>query len=71
MNHTIATPTQRDRILAYLRKGNTLTPLEALRKFGTLRLSGRILELRQAGYTIKSRLVDVNGKKVAKYLLIQ
>lgn len=61
---------QTERILQHLKKGRTLTPLEALHKFGTLRLSGRILELRQAGYLIKSRLVEINGKRVARYLLI-
>jgi hypothetical protein len=71
MSHTIQAPRQRDRILAYMRKGRTLTPIEALEKFGTLRLSGRILELRQEGYQIKSRLVDIGGKRVARYLLVQ
>ena len=62
--------TQNDAILAYLRAGHALTPLEALELFGCFRLSGRILELRQAGYPIESRLLTVlGGKRVAEYSL--
>lgn len=59
--------TQSQSILKHLKAGRTLTPLEALRKFGTLRLSGRILELREAGYRIRTKLVSVRGKRVAEY----
>lgn len=45
---------QRDQILAYLKDGHELTPLDALVRFKCLRLSGRILELRQAGYDIET-----------------
>jgi hypothetical protein len=58
---------QRLQILRHLAKGKTLTPLEALAKFGTLRLSGRILELKAEGWPIKSRMVRVGSKYVAEY----
>jgi len=70
MSITIRQPSQAQRILAHLKKGRTLTPLEAIHKFDCLRLSGRILELREAGYLIKSRIVEINGKRVARYLLV-
>jgi hypothetical protein len=51
----------------FLATGESITPLKALRKFGIFRLSGRIYDLRQMGWPIKSTLVDVGGKKVASY----
>lgn len=66
MNHT---QSQEKRILAYLKAGHTLTPLQALRKFGSFRLGARIHKLRKR-YLIKSRLVEVNGRRVARYLLV-
>ncbi len=63
--------TQRNEILAYLKSGRTLTPLEALNRFGCLRLGARIYDLNHEGYKIKSKLVNVgNGKRVAEYSLI-
>lgn len=60
--------TQADEILAWLKAGNTLTPLEALNKFGCMRLSGRIFDLRAAGHDIQSETVEVGeGKHVARY----
>jgi hypothetical protein len=67
----IREPSQADRILAYMKKGRTLTPLEALEKFGCFRLGARVWQLKKAGHDIRSRLVDVNGKKVSRYLLVQ
>lgn len=58
---------QATRILAHLKAGKKLTPLQALNKFGCLRLSGRVLELRQAGYQIKTRLVRKGRSRVAEY----
>lgn len=58
---------QATRILAHLKAGKKLTPLQALQKFGCLRLSGRVLELRQAGYDIKTKLVKRGGSRVAEY----
>ena len=55
-------------ILRYLRAGNTLTPLDALRLFGCLRLGARIWDLRQAGYPITEETVTLpNGKRVGRY----
>lgn len=58
---------QAERILKHLKSGRKLTPLQALQKFGTLRLSGRVLELRQAGYDIKTTIVRRGASRVAQY----
>lgn len=58
---------QRLRVLRHLAKGKSLTPLNALRLFGTLRLSGRIKELRDEGWPIETEMVTVSGARVAKY----
>lgn len=61
---------QADQILAHLREGKHLTPLDALIKFHCLRLAGRIHELRAAGYRIATgERVLSNGKRVACYRL--
>lgn len=62
------------RILAALRGGRTLTALDALRDFGTIRLPSRIHELRRAGHPILSEPVEVaraDGSmvRVARYRL--
>ena len=47
---------QRDAILADLKSGLLLTPLDALRRYGCSRLAARVRELREAGYPIVSTL---------------
>lgn len=62
---------QNQRILSYLKKGGTLTPMQALRLFGTWALSSRIAELNASGRIIKSELVKVrSGKIVSRYSMI-
>lgn len=61
-------PTQASRILAHLRAGNRLTPLDALERFGCFRLAARIHELRREGWDICERAVETaSGKRVAEY----
>ncbi len=62
--------TQNDAILAYLQAGGTLTPLDALERFGCFRLGARVWDLKERGYNIVSeRLTVPGGKVVAKYSL--
>ena len=63
--------TQNQRILDYLKSGKTLTPLEALNKFGCLRLSARIFNLREQGNAIITKNVTRKGKTFAEYSLLQ
>ena len=59
-------------ILAHLEAGNMLTPIDALQKFGCFRLGARIYDLKQEGYNIEAeRVTDKNGKRYARYRLLQ
>ena len=72
MNYNLNNPdTHNSRILAWLKKGRTITPRQALDLFDCFRLSGRIYDLRDAGYNIKTRdkVVGPNKKHVAEYYL--
>lgn len=46
--------TQKDKIIAYIKKHGSITPLDALREFGCMRLATRIFELKEDGYKIKT-----------------
>jgi hypothetical protein len=61
---------QSAQILAYLREGNSLTPIDALQRFGCFRLGARVWDLKRDGHDIRTELVDVGGgKRVARYYL--
>lgn len=68
---------QNDRILKYMKthkKG--ITQLKALEKFGCLRLSGRIHDLRSMGYPIMTNIIEVPNRygevsRVAEYRLVE
>ena len=61
--------TQTQNILKYLRSGKRLTPLQALKKFGCLRLAARIADLRSQGHTIWTDYITVKNKTFAAYKL--
>ena len=65
------TDSQCSAILEHLKKGLSITPLEALNRFGCFRLSARIHDLRhKQGYDIMTeRVLTSNGKYVAQYRL--
>jgi len=56
-------------ILTHLKKGKTLTPLQALRLFDCWALSSRISNLKSDGHKIKTEMVTKNGKTFARYSL--
>lgn len=58
---------QEQKILAFLKSGRPLTPLQALRKFGCLRLGARIFDIQAHGTLIKSKMVKKGDKHVAQY----
>lgn len=58
---------QEKNILIHLLSKRSITPLEALVAYGCFRLSARIYDLRAKGYTIKMEMVEINGKRVARY----
>ena len=62
--------TQSEAILKHLKSGDTITSLEALQKYGCLRLAAVIHSLRKEGFDVGTEMVDVNGKTIAKYSLL-
>jgi hypothetical protein len=48
--------------LAYLKSGGALTPKDALNLFGSFRLSARIFELREEGWPIDMRYLQVGPR---------
>tara|TARA_R110000796_G_scaffold1456_1_gene5822 strand:+ start:2730 stop:2924 length:195 start_codon:yes stop_codon:yes gene_type:complete len=60
---------QSKQILAYLKKGYSLSALEALQKFGCFRLAARIYELRNSGYRIEAERVGEGATTWAEYRL--
>lgn len=60
--------TQKERVKEYLMSGHTITPLEALRKFGAFRLSAIIYRLRGEGHHILMEKIPAGkNKRVGKY----
>jgi rare lipoprotein A len=59
--------TQNEQIKAYLSKGKSITPIDALTKFGCFRLAARISDLRKNGLKIVTKNVTVSGKTFASY----
>lgn len=64
---------QNNLVLSHLKAGHTITPIEALGKFGVFRLAARIYDLRAAGHTInKTTEHDPRTDKTfAQYALIK
>ncbi|QMT41264.1 helix-turn-helix domain-containing protein [Neisseria shayeganii] len=64
---------QSQQILAWMQAGNSITPLEALQRFGCLRLGARIYDLRQSGHAISKQTVhdERTGKTYASYSMVR
>lgn len=60
---------QVEEIRAALMRGESITPLDALNRWGCMRLGGRILELRKTGLPIVTRIVRAGKKRYAEYSL--
>lgn len=55
-------------ILKYLKSGRPITQLDAVKRFGCLRLGARIYDLRRDGHPISTTMARVSkNKKVAVY----
>lgn len=66
--------TQNERILTYIEKHGGITPFEALRKLGVMRLASRISDLKKQGYPITGKLVKFKNRygetcRVKRYTL--
>lgn len=53
-------------VLDHLKKVGPITPLEALRRHGIMRLGARVHELREGGHNIITEMVKVKGRKGSK-----
>ena len=62
--------TQNQQIKSYLEQGKTITPLQALNKFGCFRLAARVNDLRKEGLNIATNIVTKDGKTFASYRLV-
>lgn len=67
---------QREKILQYMNEYGSITPLEALREFGCMRLASRISELKRMGFVISSVMETAKTKKgeevrYARYRIIK
>ena len=61
---------QNAKILKHLMRGQKLTQLEALSRFGCFRLGARIHDLKAKDYPIESERYKMNnGKIVARYFI--
>ena len=62
---------QREVLLDALQRGELLTTLDALQRYGVMALSQRMTELQRAGYPVKSEMIELdNGKHVAQYFWV-
>jgi|9_EtaG_2_1085328.scaffolds.fasta_scaffold12822_6 hypothetical protein len=63
---------QNKEIKHYLNSGYSITPLEALKKFGCMRLAAVIYDLKNEGMLIGTETITSdNGKRFAKYYALQ
>ena len=63
-------PTQKSLVRQHLLDGKSITPLEALNKFGVFRLAAVVHELRDEGLPIEMERLQVSPKKrVARYYI--
>ena len=61
---------QEKRILAMLKSGKKITPLQAMVELGCMRLGARIWELRAQGFDIMSEwFMTKKGKRVKRYYM--
>lgn len=66
------TETQTAQILAHLKTGRSITPIDALNRYGCFRLGARIYDLKQSGHNIYREMVETDsGKRVASYTLVK
>ena len=60
---------QTELIKQHLQSGRSITPLQALRMYGCMRLGARIYDLRRQGLNITSHLVRQGRKQFSEYSL--
>lgn len=61
---------QTSRIATHLLLGKSITPLEALKRFGCFRLAARVRDLKRQGLQIQTQIKRRGGKSFASYQLV-
>ncbi len=61
--------TQKQMIEEYLLAGNSITPLEALERFGCFRLAAIIHQIREKRHVYTTMITNKYGNRFAKYSL--
>ena len=63
---------QNKMIMGHLRRHKSITPLTAMSQYNCMRLAARIFDLKEAGHTIHTDMVETHsGKQIARYTLIK
>lgn len=61
---------QNKQILSWLQSGRPLTTLDAIKRFGCLKLNSRIFDLRKEGHNIHTQMSQISKRKrIAIYTL--
>lgn len=55
--------TQCEKILAYMEREGGITPLDAMREFGCMRLASRITDLKRKGYIIHKETATAKNRE--------
>ena len=58
-------------IRTHLEQGRTITPQDALRLYGSMRLAARVNELRKSGMAIQTKIINSGSRRFAQYSLIK
>lgn len=58
---------QGQQIFTHLKRHGSITPLQALDRYGCMRLAARIGELRERGHKIETNMIERNGSRFAQY----
>jgi len=48
---------QKEKVLRHLREFGSITPMEAIREYGIMRLGARIFDLKADGYAVETTIV--------------
>ena len=56
--------TKKDKVLAHLMNGQSITPMEALTEYGSFRLGAIIFDLRAEGHKINTEIAKGSGHAI-------
>lgn len=59
--------TQQDQVLNHINTYGSITPLEALTRYGIMRLAARVKDLKDAGVNIYTEMKVHDGRRYASY----